>query len=123
MFIGSQALAQGGPNVTVVNTPLPVTVTNQSIPGKPLAFTLQVDQGAPASFPVPTNQRLVIEYVSGGCVTGSPPSPPQVGFATVTSGISNTHFIAIPISPSVAVNSYELGNLVKVYADPGQTSP
>jgi len=37
-FIGSQASAQpqGGPNVTVVNTPLPVTVTNQT----PLSVTV-----------------------------------------------------------------------------------
>ena len=42
LFVGSQASAQpqGGPNVTVVNTPLPVTVTNQAMPGTPVAFTL-----------------------------------------------------------------------------------
>ena len=94
-FVGSQATAPqpfGGPSVTVVNTPLPVTVTNQTTPpstvnigntpsvnvsnttalatalakavgvGTPVVFSLP---SLPSYFPVPLGQRLVIEYVSG----------------------------------------------------------
>jgi hypothetical protein len=114
-FIGSQASAQG-PRVTVDNTPLPVTVTNPQGAGTPVAFTLQVSQGGiPASFTVPAAQRLVIEYLSGGCTTGL--IPPQVAFTAVTSGVSNNHFFAFPFNPSVT--TYQFGHLVKVYADAG----
>src|SRR5262249_12661348 len=69
-FIGGQASAQqGGPAVTVVNTPLPVTVTNPSMSGTPVAFTFSFGPGFGSGnvFMVPMGQRLVIEYVSGLC--------------------------------------------------------
>jgi len=78
---GSQASAQGGPNVTVVNTPLPVTVTNQAMPGTPVAFCLGNDTGncTTNSYTVQTNKRLVIEYISGSCASGDA-RPPQLIF-------------------------------------------
>ena len=88
LFIGSQAIAQGGPpgglNVTVGNTPLPVTVTNPTVPpstvnvGNPAALAAanaQALRGTPVSFivefnqpySVPVGQLLLMEYVSGEC--------------------------------------------------------
>jgi hypothetical protein len=107
--ISSQALAQpqGGPNVTVVNTPLPVTVTNQAIPGTPVAFIVK----SSTPFMVPPGQRLVIEYVSGTCQ-----GPRDVAFDVTTGGVTNVFLVALPsavFSPLV-----QFGHLVKVYADP-----
>src|SRR5262249_877986 len=87
LFIGSEATAQqGGPAVSVVNTPLPVTVTNPTVPpssinvgnaaalaaanaqaigvGTPAAFSVGTSSTA---FSVPVGKRFVIEYVSGAC--------------------------------------------------------
>ena len=117
-FISSQASAQS--HVTVVNTPLPVTVTNPLIPGTPVAFSLSNQPGgSPASFSVPLGKRLVIEYVSGQCVLGPNPWPAFL-VSIVTSGVTNNHAIAIPFNPSVSGASvYQLGHLVKLYADAG----
>jgi hypothetical protein len=138
--IGSQASAQqGGPAVTVVNTPLPVTVTNPTVPpstvnvgnpadlaaanaralgvGTPVAFQLIAQGGGNGqSFTVPQGLRLVIEYVSGLCTTQPVTINPDI-FA-VTGGSLGQHTIAIPVGPQVQP-SVALGQLVKIYADPG----
>jgi len=118
LFIGSQASAQGqgGPAVTVVNTPLPVMVTNQAIPGTPVAFSLKNG----AAFTVPMGKRFVIEYVSGECLSLSNPVPiPEI--SVVTSGVLNDHTIAIPFNPNPSISPlvWQVGHLVKLYADPG----
>jgi len=124
-FIGSHAVAQqGGPSVTVVNTPLPVTVTNPTIPpttvnignpaalaaanaqalvGTPVAFSLDSGRN---TFSVPVGKRLVIEYVSGFCNAFTDPenvnnpfayySPNGFQFAVTTSGVTLTHFVTRP---------------------------
>jgi len=120
---GSQASAQGGPNVTVVNTPLPVTVTNQAMPGTPVAFCLGNDTGncTTNSYTVQTNKRLVIEYISGSCPSGDA-RPPSLFFSAVTSGVTN-NFHTIASTFTFATNPanvfWRMGNLVKIYADPG----
>jgi hypothetical protein len=141
LFFGSEALAQGGPAVTVVNTPLPVTVTNPTTPpstvnignapalaaaitqallGTPLAVTLSPGTAGAISFPVPAGQRLVIEYVSGICSTF--PSIP-VGLAVVTNGAANVHLISTTVLPGLPAQSQQgraaFGDVVKIYADPG----
>ena len=116
LSIGSQASAQGGPDVRVVNTPLPVTVTNQAMSGTPVAF----NTGASSVFTVPVAQRLVIEYVSGQCgVTGQLLAPTPF-IQTVTGGVTTSHFITLPTGfiPSAEV-AVQFGQLVKIYADPG----
>jgi hypothetical protein len=129
LFIGSQvsdrqAIAQGPPNglnVTVGNTPLPVTVTNPTVPpttvnvGNPAALAAanaQAFRGTPVAFSlgpldppysVPVGQRLVIEYVSARCdadhPVGGPPNgifvPPS--FGVVTNGRTIFHYIAMPV--------------------------
>jgi len=139
---GSPTMAQGGPNVTVVNTPLPVTVTNpaalaaanaQAIAlalgvGTPVAFTLG---GRQITYQVQLGKRLVIEYVSGSCVpnavvVGQPPFYDQsVVISAITNGVTNQHGIAFPINPipylatDPAPRSLVVGHLVKIYADQG----
>ena len=114
--ISSQALAQpqGGPNVTVVNTPLPVTVTNQAIPGTPVAFLLKES----TTFTVPTGQRLVIEYVSAVCGATAPGVFPGVLLTAVTNGVANQFVLATPFTPPNA-SLWAFGHLVKIYADSG----
>jgi hypothetical protein len=102
LLIGSQvsdrqsraAGPPGGLDVTVGNTPLPVTVTNPTVPpttvnvgnpaalaaanaqalapalgvGTPVAFTLSFrPQTFNTTYSVPVGQRLIMEYVSGEC--------------------------------------------------------
>jgi hypothetical protein len=112
-FIGSQALAQGGPNVTVVNTPLPVTMS-----GTPVAFTLGNTGTFLLTTTVPTAQRLVIEYVSGQCDTGGLTFAPKILLLTHTSGVPLNHSFA-PASPVAAANIWQMGQVVKIYADQG----
>jgi hypothetical protein len=74
---GQSVLGAGPPTglaVSVVNTPLPVSVTNVSTqyPRTPVAFCLGSSNcpGLPQYYPVPSDQRLVIETISfsmGGC--------------------------------------------------------
>jgi hypothetical protein len=128
-FIGNQAMAQGGPpgglSVNVANTPLPVTVTNPTVPpstvnvgnpaaiaaaiaaanaqaaGTPVGFTL-VPQSPGNEFPVPAGQRLVIEYVSGICGPQTQ-SPSLFGLPSIfvtTNGVGNVHRPALPIVDS-----------------------
>jgi hypothetical protein len=114
LFIGDQASAQPpqrGPNVKVVNTPLPVTVTNPSIPGTPVAFVLSPLPEVPNVFPVPAGQRLVIEYISGACNTGG-----GITIQLTTGGFIADHFVTIP---SGNIPNMQFGHLVKLYADPG----
>jgi hypothetical protein len=115
-FISSQASAQGGPNVRV---PLPVPVTNQSTP---VAFTLGLPTGGPLgsnlpnTFSVPTNKRLVIQYVSGVCEQANPNVLPVLGLSAPTGGVSNNHVLGL--FGNIA-RSFAVGQLVKIYADPG----
>src|SRR5215510_1812521 len=120
LFIGSHAAAQqGGPSVTVVNTPLPVTVTNPTVPpstvniGNPAALAAanaQVLLGTPTTlsvgfgtgFPnssavaVPVGKRFVIEYTSGQCfLTPGFPSP-NVHIIVSTNGVASRHFLNYP---------------------------
>ena len=120
-FMGSQASAQlpdrAGPNVNVVNIPLPVTVTNQSIPGTPLQFKLFAGGGGPQTFSVPTGKLLVIEYVSGGCfLAGS--TRPDLVILTSLGGTIADHRIEMP-SGSIIQQALVRGQLVKIYADGG----
>ena len=124
LFFGGQASAQpfGGPNVTVANTPLPVTVTNPSIPGTPVAFLLRlpVITGTTDTFAVPAGQRLVIEYVSGLCGIPGTLTTAFPLIESVTSGGTVAHAITMPSGSIPAIQgNVEFGQLVKIYADPG----
>jgi hypothetical protein len=91
-------------------------VTNQAIPGTPVAFSLKNG----AAFTVPMGKRFVIEYVSGECLSLSNPVPiPEI--SVVTSGVLNDHTIAIPFNPNPSISPlvWQVGHLVKLYADPG----
>jgi hypothetical protein len=112
---------QGGPNVTVVNTPLPVTVTNQAMSGTPVAFTLGNNPGEVLGTMFPSNQGpLVIEYISGFCSNGMGTESPFIQITTVTGGVTNKHSIHLPLPPVPARSTdWQFGHLVKIYADAG----
>ena len=131
LFVGGQAPA-ADKEVTVTNTPLPVTVTNPTVPpstvnvGNPAALAAANAQaigvGTPAAFSVgtsstafsvPVGKRFVIEYVSGAC-TG--PSEGFTGIFVSTNGVFNHHYFAVGSNSSVSFS-----HLVKIYADPGST--
>jgi hypothetical protein len=69
----------------------------------------------------------VIEYVSGQCqavvLTGGSLLFPKLLIEAVTGGVTNFHGIAIPfavpLAPGVQETFWQLGQLVKIYADPG----
>jgi hypothetical protein len=146
LLIGSQvsdrqAIAQGPPGglgVNVVNTPLPVTVTNPTVPpssvnvgnptalatanahalgiGTPVAFVLDGNTGAPGArtFVVPTGQRLIVEYASGFClasgtVNGFPPIYDDLQITASTGGISVVHRLNRPINPIPFSNQISSG--------------
>ena len=140
LLVGSQvsdrqSRAQGGPpggisgSVTVANTPLPVTVTNPTIPPSTVnvgntaalaAANAQALRGTPVSFSisptggysVPLGRNLVIEYVSGSCGTGQAPL-----FAVSTNGVQLNH--ALASSTQITSSLVYFAQLVKLYADPG----
>jgi hypothetical protein len=121
-FIGGQASAQqalqGGPHVTVVNpTDLAAANAHALGVGTPVAFFLAAPRGT-TFFTVPTGQRLVIEYVSGQCDNSPQNIPPLPIISTVTSGTFNDHTIAMPFA-AAAIQTVRLGQVVKIYADPG----
>jgi hypothetical protein len=120
---GNQAIAQGPPNglnVTVGNTPLPVTVTNptvapstvsvgnpaalaaanaQALGGTLVAFQFDNTNGG---YSVPVGQRLVIEYVSGFCNPETQPgSNPTLYLApsilVTTGGVQQTYNFSLPM--------------------------
>jgi hypothetical protein len=141
-FIGSQASAQGqgGPAVTVVNTPLPVTVTNPTVPpstvnvgnpadlaaanasalGVKTPVVIHFVSGAGNVYNVPPTQRLVIEYVGGQCSTSSSTQAPSFSLSLHTGGALTDLFLQIP-TPFPVSNFFiwQFGQLVKTYADPG----
>ena len=120
LFVGAQAFAQSRP-VRVTNTPLPVTVTNPTVPPSsetPLVFSLA---NAGSTFAVPEGKRLVIEYVSGTCLTFPNGS---VFLRATTNGTTLGHYFSSPVinplpsgTPQIAYATF--GDLVKIYADPG----
>jgi hypothetical protein len=137
LFSDRQSKAAGPPagmNVTVSNTPLPVTVTNPTVPpstvnvGNPTALAAANAQalfGTPVSFhlvfnsgrntySVPVGQRLVIEYVSGGCIGGGVPA-----VVVTTNGLDFGYNFAIPIAPTGFIGEVVFGHVVKLYADAG----
>jgi hypothetical protein len=115
LFVGAQAFAQTRP-VTVTNTPLPVTVTN---PETPVVFSLA---NAGSTFAVPKGKRLVIEYVSGTCLTFPNGS---VSIAATTNGTRLEHSFSspvinpLPLDNPRQISAATFGDLVKIYADPG----
>jgi hypothetical protein len=121
LFIGGQALAQGGPQVTVVNTPLPVTALGGA--PTPVGFSaLYTVPFETVIYSVPPGSQLVIEYVSGIC---HPSNSPFNSFAipsisVSTSGVVNIHTFG-NFAPVVPPNQTQtpFGHLVKIYADPG----
>jgi hypothetical protein len=120
-FIGSPASAdeRGGPSVTVVNTPLPVVVTNQQTPvvGTPVAFTLTLFSNN--TYQVPPAQRLVIEYISGYCSNQTTTYIFAQVFRATTGGVLNSYNLPLGYSSVSPVGLWQFGQLVKIYADSG----
>jgi hypothetical protein len=120
VFFVGQAFAQSRP-VTVTNTPLPVKVTNPAVPIEtPVVFSLA---NAGSTFAVPAGKRLVIEYVSGTCLT-FPNGSASITATTNGTRLSHqfTSHVINPLptgTPQVAYATF--GDLVKIYADPGTT--
>jgi hypothetical protein len=121
--------------VNVVNTPLPVTVTNPSVPpstvsvgntaalaaaiaaanaGTPVAFGL-LGSGSPDTYSVPIGQRLVIEYISGACSS----DPVPVGLLFVTTNGLIIGYSVVPAFVAQTNATGYIGQSVKLYADPG----
>jgi hypothetical protein len=136
---GSQAAAQGGPSVTINPTPLPVTVTNPTVPpstvniGNPAALAAAISQallGTPvafittlsAGFVVPVGKRLVIEYVSGVCSTAPSAPDGRVSLTVTTNGQIQDHAFSSTVFPMASQQTFaQFGHVVKIYADPGTT--
>jgi len=123
LFAADQVVA-AGPDVTVTNTPLPVTVTNPP-DGTPVAFTFNLCQShagcSPTQWTVPAQQSLVVEYVSALCsgATSGASQLPPLSVTIVTGGLNNSHFFTFPSQIPTGIYFVEFGNKVKLYADAG----
>jgi hypothetical protein len=125
-FIGGQAIAQprdpgGGPTVSgtvnIGNAPAVATAIARALLGTPVAiFLLHLG----STYTVPSGQLLVIEYVSGQCVT-SPPIDGNVGIQATTNRNLQFHQFSSPVFPTASQTQTvaPFGDVVKIYADPG----
>ena len=145
---GESVTVVNTPSVRVVNTPLPVVGTvaivnppNTASPavnativnladlakalqvGQPVHQTLSInDEGSGTPYTVPSNKRLVIEYISGACsainsslpvlslTTGPIPTFPSYPLLT----------IPVPAGPSFEADPV-FNHMVRIYVDAGST--
>jgi len=125
--------AAGGPSVTIANPlPLPVRQINDPV-GEPFQVVLCSSPndtfcfsalGGVQAINVPANQRLVIEYITGFCL--SPTANPliQMGIGTVAGGQRAVFVFPLtassPVGPSSSPDRFFwVDHSVRVYADPG----
>lgn len=118
-------------NVNVVNTPLPVEVTNpapQSVQHKCVCVIPNLSQITTDTVTVPSGRRLVIEFVSVRAYLPTGQTP-EVQIFTGTGGFpsgtttSFGHWIALPVTPipSGPDDFYHASQPVQLYADPGSS--
>jgi hypothetical protein len=118
----------GTPSVTVGNSiNSPVKVVDVSIPARePFQTTLcsiDQDEDCPtfnnsATYAVPVNKRLTIEYVSGSCF--SKPNTSQVfEFALQTGGLINHYFVPQLVGTNAVARFQSVAQETRLNADPG----
>jgi hypothetical protein len=116
-------------DVNVVNTPLPVEVTNTPAAEPVQHKCVCVISGGSATttdtVTVPSGRRLVIEFVSVRALVPIGQTP-EVQIFTGTGGLpsgttSMGHSIALPVTPvpGGSVDVYHASQPVRLYADPG----
>ena len=122
----SQAVAQsGGPQVSIVSPlPLPVDVTNPP----PVPFQTHLCTfGSPIpnctdTLTVPAGKRLVIEYVSGSCISSLVTTAHSLHINTHVGGVLSDHRAFIQfIAADATLKSYAIAQQTRIYADPGTT--
>jgi hypothetical protein len=115
--------------VNVVNTPLPVEITNtpatEPVQHKCVCVITSGTAIATDTVAVPSGRRLVIEFVSVRTILPTGQTP-EVQIFTGTGGLpsgttSMGHSIALPVTPipSGASDVYHASQPVRLYADPG----
>jgi hypothetical protein len=120
---GSVAVS-GTANVNVVNAPLRVAVDATQQPFQKTLCTVGWPPGClstPSSFNVPSDKRLVIEYVSGQCDTASlAESVGLMSVSTLVSSVPTSHYVVPQFLGSVgSVKLYGSAQQTRIYADPG----
>ena len=127
VFGQGQGGGHGGPNVTVVNTPLPVAITGAGEPFQTsicyAAFNISCGS-MPSSFVVPSTHRLTIEEITLHCETlGTATTLLAAVFrTTVGSNTEDHYFEPAPSIPPVATsNRYTKAHQTRLYADAGST--
>ena len=81
-------------------------------------------QACSASFTSPTNQRLVLEYISGNCGLASGLQLTQIGITTQLGEQFHTeqHLLAVPAGvTSFGAQEFTFGQTVRLYADQNST--
>ncbi len=122
--------------VEVTNTPLPVTEVNTPLPVVDIAaenrFQAEANITTDAmgnitfgSFTNPSSANvLVIEFVSGTCITNPVTKIVQLGFQTLAAGVSATHSLMPNLLFSDGSNNYyALSQQTRIYADPNTSIP
>jgi hypothetical protein len=115
--------------VRVINTPLPVTVTNPTltIQIKPFQrqFTLDWVDGedlVTGSYQVPAGFRLVIEYASLSAYLQPEGQSMFVRILTTAGGTTAFHALAVQKQEDFGVlKQFGAAHPVRIYADPGST--
>ena len=71
------------------------------------------------TYDVPSGQELVIDYVSGQCMTGASQQMTDVRVTTSVGGVYSTDYLNVPLfgSSSAAV-TVNFGQVTRIYADP-----
>lgn len=122
----SLAFALGSTPVTVVN---PTEIAKAQGIEKPFQATIQCVRtfgaSCSGSTAVPSNQRLIIEYVSGSCEIDSRSQLiADVIVSTTSSGVSVSHYINVTDKRGVSRGGgvafdANFGQQVRIYADTG----
>jgi hypothetical protein len=119
--------AQPVVNANVVNTP---TVRSADEPARnafqALLCTVAWPAGCgnlPSQVVVPTGKRLVIEFVSGQCLTGS--DSEKIAYATLTTTVGSSgaihYFVPMAAPGSEGARTSVFSQPVRIYADGGRT--
>jgi len=114
------AAAPSDKTVTIDPTQLPLPVTSA---GQPFQTSLCAGLGVcppsvPSIYTVPSDRRLVIQFVSGNCVTAGPPNRLRVGIGAFFGGTGADFPFPLSADP-FGSGEINLAQQTLIYADPG----
>ena len=83
-------------------------------------FWPQSAKPIPKSFNVPSDRRLVIEYVSGRCSRSGDVTGTKTSIFTSASGVGASHVVHL-MSDELDSRFFDVTQQLRIYADPGSS--